>query len=137
MCKCLGKNQLHVLGTTLLLVLLATIITKKRQLRHVYWLMTLPHRVWCHNVKEGPFTTGFIHLQVWGVVEERPFNVNLFCFHNDMFNNFLTNNISLNLSNFRSTNIEVARIIISAFKSSMDILLFQWSWVSKYPEYKP
>jgi hypothetical protein len=35
------------------------------------------------------------------------------------------------------TNIEAARTITLAFKSSMVIPLFQWSQVSKYPEWKP
>jgi membrane-anchored protein YejM (alkaline phosphatase superfamily) len=34
---------------------------------------------------------------------------------------------------FRFTNIEVARVITSTFKSSMEIPLFQWSQVSRYP----
>jgi len=32
------------------------------------------------------FTTRSIYLQVQGLVEGQPFNVSLFCFHNDMFN---------------------------------------------------
>jgi hypothetical protein len=47
------------------------------------------------------------------------------------------NNISLNLSNFRFTNIEDARIVTSAFKSLTKIPLFQWSQVSKHSEWKP
>lgn len=35
------------------------------------------------------------------------------------------------------TNIEVARVISSAFKSSMEIPLFQWSRVSRHPEWIP
>jgi len=50
---------------------------------------------------------------------------------------FEKNNISLNLSNFRFTNIETARTITSIFKSSMEIPLFQWSQVFKHPEWKP
>ena len=38
---------------------------------------------------------------------------------------------------FRFTNIEVARVISSAFKSSMEIPLFQWSQISKHPEWMP
>jgi hypothetical protein len=46
-------------------------------------------------------------------------------------------NILLILFNFRFTNIEVAWTITSAFKSSMEIPLFQWSQVSKLPEWRP
>jgi len=35
------------------------------------------------------------------------------------------------------TNIKAARVISSAFKSSMKILLFQWSQVSRHPEWIP
>jgi hypothetical protein len=45
--------------------------------------------------------------------------------------------ISFNECNSRFTNIEAARTITSAFKSSMKIPLFQWSHVSKHPEWKP
>jgi hypothetical protein len=38
---------------------------------------------------------------------------------------------------FRFTNIEAARVISSAFKSSMEIPLFQWSQISKHPEWMP
>jgi len=38
---------------------------------------------------------------------------------------------------FRFTNIEVARVISSAFKSSMEIPLFQWSQISKHLEWMP
>jgi hypothetical protein len=38
---------------------------------------------------------------------------------------------------FRFTNIEVARVISSAFKLSMEISLFQWSQISKHPEWMP
>jgi len=38
---------------------------------------------------------------------------------------------------FRFTNIEAARVISSAFKSSMEISLFQWSQISKHPEWMP
>jgi hypothetical protein len=38
---------------------------------------------------------------------------------------------------FRFTNIDVARVISLAFKSSMEIQLFQWSQISKYPEWMP
>ena len=46
-------------------------------------------------------------------------------------------NILLILFNFRFTNIEAARTITLAFKSSMEFLLFQWSQVSKHPEWRP
>ena len=46
-------------------------------------------------------------------------------------------NILLILFNFWFTNIKVARTIISAFKSSMEIPLFQWSQVSKHPKWRP
>jgi hypothetical protein len=87
--------------------------------------------------RDGPFTTGSIYPKIRGLLEGWHFNVSFFCFHNDMFNNFLKNNVSLNLSNFRFINIKSARTITSAFKSSMKILLFQWSQVSKHPEWKP
>ena len=46
-------------------------------------------------------------------------------------------NISLIYFIFRFTNIEAARVISSAFKSSMLIPLFQWSQVSKHPKWIP
>jgi hypothetical protein len=46
-------------------------------------------------------------------------------------------NILLILFNFWFTNIEAARTIISMFKSSMKIPLFQWSQVSRHPEWRP
>ncbi|XP_011037152.1 PREDICTED: uncharacterized protein LOC105134443 [Populus euphratica] len=39
--------------------------------------------------------------------------------------------------NHRFTNIEAVRTITLAFKSSIEILLFQWSQVSRHPEWKP
>jgi len=38
---------------------------------------------------------------------------------------------------FRFTNIEATRVISSVFKSSMEIPLFQWSQISKHPEWMP
>jgi len=35
------------------------------------------------------------------------------------------------------TNIEATRVISSAFKSSIEIPLFQWSQISKHPEWMP
>jgi hypothetical protein len=35
------------------------------------------------------------------------------------------------------TNIEAAQVITSVFKSSMEILLFQWSRISEHPDWKP
>ena len=46
-------------------------------------------------------------------------------------------NILLILFNFRFTNIEPVWTITSTFKSSMKIPLFQWSQVSRYPEWRP
>jgi len=46
-------------------------------------------------------------------------------------------NISLILLIFRFTNIEATWVITLAFKSSMEIPLFQWSQVSKNPDWKP
>jgi hypothetical protein len=46
-------------------------------------------------------------------------------------------NILLILFNFRFTSIEAARTITSTFKSLMEIPLFQWSQVSRYPEWRP
>jgi len=46
-------------------------------------------------------------------------------------------NILLILFNFRFTNIEAARTITFAFKSSIEILLFQWSQVSRHPKWRP
>jgi len=40
------------------------------------------------------------------------------------------------LFNFKFTNIEAARTITLAFKSSMEIPLFQWSQVSRHPEWR-
>jgi hypothetical protein len=45
--------------------------------------------------------------------------------------------INFLLFNFRFTNIEAARTITMAMKSSMEIPLFQWSQVSRHPECRP
>jgi hypothetical protein len=45
-------------------------------------------------------------------------------------------NILLFLFIFRFTNIETARVITSAFKSLMEIPLFQWSQLSKHPDWR-
>jgi hypothetical protein len=44
--------------------------------------------------------------------------------------------ILFNKCNFRFTNIEAAKTITLTFKSSMEMLLFQWSQVFKHPEWK-
>jgi hypothetical protein len=41
------------------------------------------------------------------------------------------------LSIFRFTNIKAARVITSTFKSSIEISLFQWSQISRHPDWKP
>jgi len=46
-------------------------------------------------------------------------------------------NISLFIFIFRFTNIEDARVITSAFKSSIEIPLFPWSQVSRHPDWRP
>jgi hypothetical protein len=46
-------------------------------------------------------------------------------------------NISLSLFIFRFTNIDATRVITSVFKSSMKILLFQWSQVFRHPDWRP
>ena len=87
------------------------------------------------------FIAGSIHPQVRGTLEGRPFNVSLFWFYFFFFTyNIICEqliNISLILFIFRFTNIEVARVITSVFKSSMEILLFQWSQVSRHPDWRP
>jgi hypothetical protein len=45
--------------------------------------------------------------------------------------------ILINEYNFMFMYIEVARTITSAMKSSMTIILFHWSQVSKHPTCKP
>jgi len=45
-------------------------------------------------------------------------------------------NVLLILFNFRFTNIEAAWTITFAFKSLIKILLFQWSQVSRHPEWR-
>ena len=46
-------------------------------------------------------------------------------------------NILLILFNFRFTNIEAAKTINLAFKSSIRIPMFQWSQVSRHSEWRP
>jgi hypothetical protein len=46
-------------------------------------------------------------------------------------------NMSLIQFIFRFTNIEVALVISSVFKLSMEILLFKWSQVSRHPKWRP
>ena len=46
-------------------------------------------------------------------------------------------NSLLILFNFRFSNIEAARTITSAFKSLIEIPLFQWSQLSKHPDWRP
>jgi hypothetical protein len=73
-------------------------------------------------LREGSFTMRSIYLEVLGLMEDQPFNVSLFSFHNDMLIIFLKNII--NECNFRFTNFEASRIIILAMKSLMEISLF-------------
>jgi hypothetical protein len=42
----------------------------------------------------GLFTAGSIYLQVQGLGEGQPFNVSLFRFHNDMFNDLKKNHLT-------------------------------------------
>jgi hypothetical protein len=65
----------------------------------------------------------------------QPFNVIYFAFTTTCSIIF-ENIISFNECNFRFTNIEAARTITSAFKSSIKILSFQQSQVFKYPKWK-
>ena len=44
--------------------------------------------------------------------------------------------ILYNECNFKFTNIEAAKTIISTFKSSIEISLFQWTQVSRHPKCK-
>jgi hypothetical protein len=103
---------------------------KNRHLRHKYWLRMQVRRVRCWNAEGCPFTTWSIYLQVRGLVEGWTFNISLFCFHNDMFNNFWKI-ISFNECNFKFTNIEAARTI--TFNDGNSIVSmepsFQTSWM--------
>jgi hypothetical protein len=58
-----------------------------------------------------------------------------FCTYNIIYEQLI--NILLILRNFRFTNFKAAWTITSAFKSSMEIPLFQWSQVSRHPEWRP
>jgi len=53
-----------------------------------------------------------------------------------MFNNFLKNNFIYRMQ-FQVIYIEAAITIISGFKLSIEVLLFQWSQVSRHLEWKP
>jgi hypothetical protein len=105
--------------------------TKNKHLRHRQLRSTWAQQVRCCKSRGGPFTTRSIYLKVLGLVEERHFNVSLFSLHNDMLIIF-EKLISVNESNFKFINIEAAR----TRTSSMKILLFQWSQVSKHPKWK-
>jgi hypothetical protein len=64
------------------------------------------------------------------------FNVSLFSLHNNLLIIF-EKLISINKCNFWFTNIEAIITISSTMISSMEILLFLWSQVSKHPKLKP
>jgi hypothetical protein len=81
-----------------------------------------------------------IYPQVRGIVEGRPFNVSLLKFEVFFLNyNIIYEVIAIAFISFifRFTNIEAARVISSAIKSSMEIPLFQWSQISRHPEWMP
>ena len=60
-----------------------------------------------------------------------------FSFFFNTYNIIYEQLINFLLFNFRFTNIEAARTITMAMKSSMEIPLFQWSQVSRHPEWRP
>ena len=71
-----------------------------------------------------PFNVGFVKVLVF-------FYIN----YNIIYEQLIT--ISLISFIFRFTNNEATRVISSAFKSSMEIPSFQWSQVSRHPEWIP
>jgi hypothetical protein len=83
----------------------------------------------------GPFIVGYIYPKVPDLMENRPFNISLFSFHNDKLK-FFEKLISRTTINFSFTNIEDTRTITSAMKLSIKISLFQWNQVFKHPEWK-
>ena len=95
---------------------------------------------WFTVQRRRDFVVESIHPQVRGIVEGRPFNVSLLRFsfffyinYNIIYEQQIT--ISLISFIFRFTNIEATRVISSAFKSLIEILLFQWSQISRHPEW--
>jgi len=90
--------------------------------------------------RRGLLRAGPIYWEVRCLVEAQPLNVNLIFFHGLLKNKkqitIFENLISINECNFKFANVEAARTIISAMKSSMRVSLFQWSHVSRYSKWK-
>jgi len=109
--------------------------TKKR---HLQLLATLSLSVRFHNVEAGCLHSGVNSLVSTRHIERTTFQckfVLIFFSFNVICEQLI--NISLILLIFRFANIETARVITSTFKSSMEILFFQWSQVSRYLECRP
>ena len=110
--------------------------TKKR---HLQRLATLPLPAWFHNTEavclhnwvNSPASTRHIGR----TTVQCKFVLFFFFTYNAICEQLI--NILLILFIFKFTNIKVTRVITSAFKSSMKILLFQWSRVSRHLDWKP
>jgi hypothetical protein len=93
------------------------------------------------HAERGLFIARTIYWEVYCREEARPLNVSLFTFHAllKLKEQLITFEklILTNEYNFRFINVEVARTIISAMESSMEMSLFQWSQVFKNLEWKP
>jgi len=144
LCRCVEQNQLHVMSTWSQLVLLAAMMTchlvptKKRNLR---WLTTLPLPARFHNIEAMSLHNGINSPASMRHIGRTTFQCK-FVLISVFFSSFNVIcgqliNISLILLIFRFTNIEATRVITLAFKSSMEIPLFQWGQVSKPPDLKP
>ena len=110
---------------------------KKRHLRRLV-MLPLPARfhrveaVCLHNGVNSPASTRHIGRMTFQCKFVLVFV--FFFTYNIIYEQLI--NISLILFIFMFTNIEAARVITSAFKSSMKILLFQWSQVSRHPDWR-
>jgi hypothetical protein len=111
--------------------------TKKRHLRR---LTTLPFPAWFQNAEAVCLHSGVNSPASMRHIGRTTFQckfvlVLVFFTYNIICEQLI--NISLILFIFKFTNIEASRVITSAFKSSMEIPLFQWSKVYRHPDWRP
>jgi hypothetical protein len=114
------------------------VLTKKRHLRR---LMTLPLLARSHSAEVVCLHSGINSPASMRHIERRSFHCKFvlilvfFFTYNIIWEQLI--NISLILFIFIFTNIEATRLITSVFKSLMEILLFQWSQVSRHLDWRP
>jgi hypothetical protein len=109
--------------------------TKNKHLRYKHPLTMQACRMRCRYVERGSLHNE-IHLFETTRLSERTTFQYRIVFSSYRHLIIFEKLISINECNFMFINIEVVRTITSAMKSSMKILLFQWSQVFKHSEWK-